>query len=127
GRQVVEQDDPLAADQQALIEAVSDQLATLPDPPAAAVALGRAWGSRLAEPGDAAEPAAIAVLARPGFTPTTTAEGILLQTCPLLAAARRRPEVVCGIHQGMLETATGSPVTLLPFAHPDGCLLRTID
>ncbi len=125
GRQVVDQDDPIAADQQALIEAVSDQLATGPDPRAAAVALGKGWGERLADHGQPAEHAVMQVLARQGFTPTATPEGILLQTCPLLDAARRRPEVVCGIHQGMLEAAAGRPVALLPFASPDGCLVRT--
>jgi predicted ArsR family transcriptional regulator len=126
GQQVVDQDELPATDQQALVEAVSEQLATLPDPPAAAIALGRAWGERLAARDPEPHPTVVRVLARQGFTPATIAEGILLRTCPLLDAARRRPEVVCGIHQGMLAAASGRAVTLLPFAHPDGCLARTV-
>jgi predicted ArsR family transcriptional regulator len=114
--------DERTEDQQALVEAVADHLASVPDPQRAATQLGRAWGARLAgDPGG--EPDVLEVLARQGFTPAPSPAGIVLQTCPLLTAARRRPEIVCGIHRGMLEAVAGRPVVLVPFGAPDGCLV----
>lgn len=116
----------------ALLDAIADQFGGLPDPAATALELGRAWGARLADPavdGLPSEPgAAPAILAealtRQGFSPEPHFVGLRLRTCPLLSAARRNPEVVCGIHQGMIEATTTTPVTLVPFAEPGGCLVR---
>lgn len=51
---------------------------------------------------------------------------ILLRTCPLLDAARERPEVVCRVHEGLVEGFLRSggddaDVTVEPFAAALGC------
>ena len=50
---------------------------------------------------------------------------IRLVTCPLLAAARQQPGVVCGIHQGLVEGLTDQRyrLTLTPFAEPGACVV----
>ncbi len=102
----------------ALVEAVADSLRTGPDPETAARDLGRSWGGRL--PGARLVPA----LAAQGFSPLRRADDILLRTCPMLEAARRDPVVVCSVHQGMLDALAGPDLTLVPFATPEGCLVR---
>ncbi|MCC6497852.1 MAG: transcriptional regulator, partial [Propionibacteriaceae bacterium] len=89
-------------------------------PRRAALELGHAWGSNLGDPPGGL----LGVLARQGFTPRPTPEGILLQTCPLLEVARRNPEVVCSIHQGLIDATSGSPAELVPFATTGACLIR---
>ena len=119
GRQVAVEDTD-RDDQRGLLTAVAAQLGRSPDPRTAALELGRAWGSALgAPPGGLPE-----LLARQGFTPRATPEGILLQTCPLLDVARRNPEVVCSIHQGLIDATSESPAELVPFAVPGACLIR---
>lgn len=145
GRQVAGSSDA-ADDRGALLDAVADLVADGPDPRAAALALGRAWGARLGAeatdsplarpttPGlvegsthpEASTGSAIdlaVLLARQGFTPERHPDGLRLLTCPLLAAAGRHPEVVCTIHQGLIEAAASGPVRLLPFAEPGACLV----
>ncbi len=120
GRQVA-LEEPDRDQHTALVEAVAEQLADRPDPGAAARELGRAWGDRL----NRRQPQTlVGALAGQGFTPEPTEDGIALLTCPLLAAARQRPEVVCSIHQGLLESLSTGPVRLLPFAAPGACLVR---
>ena len=47
-----------------------------------------------------------------------------LRTCPMLESAREHPEVICRVHQGLVEGALGgADVTLLPFAEPGACVL----
>lgn len=78
--------------------------------------------------------ATVDLLAEWGYTPEIatsdrgrTAE-ITLVDCPFLALARDNPEVVCGIHRGLLRgamTAAGEPdaaVSLRPFVAPRRCL-----
>lgn len=120
GRQVAVED-PDRDGGSALVEAVAEHLAGTADPAVAAHSVGRNWGSRLAAAyGDDLE----AILARQGFTPMRTPEGIALRTCPMLAAARRHPEVVCGIHQGQIDAISHDPQQLLPFARAGACLIR---
>lgn len=121
GRQVAGED-PRRDQQTALVEAVAEQLAATDAPVAAAEALGRLWGRKLGGP---EQPGLIDALAAQGFTPEVRDTGIALLTCPLLAAARQRPEVVCAIHQGLLDALSVEPVQLRPFALPDACLVRT--
>lgn len=124
GHQVAGQDERLDG-YSALIEALADHLSSDPDPWAAAVEVGRAWGRRLPAGEDGPGRSDVsAVLAAQGFTPTATPDGILLQTCPMLEAARRCPDVICRIHQGMLQAAAESAVVILPFATPAGCLVQ---
>lgn len=52
--------------------------------------------------------------------------GVVLRTCPLLDAARESPDVVCTVHEGLVEgflSARGSAaqVAVVPFAAPHGC------
>lgn len=76
---------------------------------------------------------ALDMLLRWGYTPEvrTLAEErgaeITLHQCPFLAVAAVRPDVVCGVHRGLLRGAmelAGEPdveVTLRPFVGPDTC------
>jgi predicted ArsR family transcriptional regulator len=55
---------------------------------------------------------------------------VRLTTCPLLEAAHRFPDVVCGVHLGIVRAALeeygGDPTRseLLPFAEPGACRLE---
>lgn len=112
---------------------------TSSDPRRDAITAGRSWGRELAqEAGPPREAGAEAVrrhvaalLDRVGFAPrldrrATTAR---LTQCPLLETAKRFPEVVCGVHlgivQGALEEygADGTGVDLRPFSEPGACRL----
>lgn len=119
GRQVALQDPELDSPG-ALVEAVAEHLAATPDPVAAARAVGIGWGRQLAsDRHDLVE-----ILAAQGFTPEPAPDSIALRTCPLLASARRSPEVVCAIHQGLIDALSPEPLRLLPFAVPGACLIR---
>jgi predicted ArsR family transcriptional regulator len=105
-----------------------------------AVAAGAEWGHELARstgrPADRSHLAArrqvVAVLGGMGFDPRTDGDAALvrLTSCPLLAAARRYPDVVCGVHAGIARGAIAeygaddSGVALTAFAEPGACLLR---
>jgi predicted ArsR family transcriptional regulator len=67
-----------------------------------------------------------------GFDPEVDAAErsvVRLRCCPLLEAAYREPEVVCGVHLGIVRGALeeqGAPthgLELAPFAEPGACLL----
>lgn len=123
-----------------------------------AAAAGEEWGRQLARPhatraaaaaaaaaasdaaaaatdtGDRAATArrtVIAVLDEVGFAPQAdpSATDVRLTRCPLLAAAHEHPDVVCGVHRGLVRGALaelGSPaaeVVLVPFAEPGACRL----
>ena len=94
-----------------------------------------------ARPERGAEPARTAVAARRevvalldevGFAPETDARAavVRLTRCPLLEAAHKYPDVVCGVHLGLAQGALeeyGAPpdgAELLPFAEPGACRLR---
>ncbi len=113
------------------------------DPGADARAIGNAWGTSLADRPDQdvgralpAHEQVIGLLGRLGFSPVAeTGSGagsgttVLLQTCPLLEAARRHPEVVCQVHFGLVAGALeangelSDGLSLVPFARPGSCLL----
>jgi predicted ArsR family transcriptional regulator len=102
-----------------------------------AIDAGRRWGRRLAgdrEPGDGeadARSAVVALLGRFGFAPEPDAGQavVRLTRCPLLEAARRHPEIVCGVHlgivRGALEVHGGEAerADLRAFSEPGACLL----
>lgn len=109
------------------------------DPAHDARLAGRAWGHRLAEDSATTEP--VAVLGRMGFAPEATEHGadsadgadgadVRLTRCPLLAAAREAPDIVCGVHHGLVEGLlehsgrSTAGVELLPFAEVGACRLR---
>lgn len=104
--------------QTALLEAVADHLAANSDPGAAAHEVGLAWGRRLA-----AGVGLVELLAGQGFTPEVQGDDIALRTCPLLDAARGNPDVVCGIHQGLIDAVSDRPMRLAPFARPGACVV----
>jgi predicted ArsR family transcriptional regulator len=67
-----------------------------------------------------------------GFAPRADARSsvVRLTRCPLLEAAHKYPDIVCGVHLGLargaLEEYRADPggTELLPFAEPGACLLR---
>src|SRR5690606_28270603 len=78
----------------------------------------------------------IELLAEWGYTPEAeqvegaAAVDVTLRDCPFLDLARAHPDVVCGVHRGLLRgalTAVGEPdarVSLQPFVGPDICRAR---
>lgn len=111
---------------------------TSSDPHADAVRAGEDWGHALAEakgrPGQNAvdrRGRTTEVFHDMGFEPTADAEHVevRLTRCPLLDAATKHPEVVCGVHlgiaRGVLDSfgLDGSRADLQPFAEPGACLL----
>lgn len=127
----------------ALVDALSDHLATTADDPAGtAEQLGRRYAERLHLPAPVGSPdddgAAFTALAdymgRLGFGPRLDPRtGVArLLTCPLLGAARRHEDVVCGFHRGMAQgllerhLPAGAAITIDAFAEPGACLLSMI-
>lgn len=101
-----------------------------------AIRAGTEWGHELArnQPLSPAAPdprrQVTTLLAGIGFGPEAAAEQSLrLTRCPLLDAARQYPDVVCGVHLGIVRGAleeygtdpTG--VDLFPFSEPGACRL----
>jgi predicted ArsR family transcriptional regulator len=112
---------------------------TSKDPRGDAAAAGEAWGHELVRDraGSAPDPVAarhrvLELLEDLGFDPRRDPEDaahVRLVRCPLLEAAHRHPEVVCGVHLGLvrgaLEEYGADPggTDLVPFAEPGACLL----
>ena len=113
---------------------------TSPDPAADAEVAGAEWGRRLAR--DHGRPArdslaaarreVVALLDEVGFAPEPDARHtvVRLTRCPLLEAAHQHPDVVCGVHLGLVRGALeeygadAAGTELRPFAEPGACLLR---
>ncbi len=121
GLQVAGQDDTWDGSS-ALVAALAEQFATGPDPVASAQELGRRWGRRLRD----SDAGLLTTLAAQGFTPRIGDDGIELRTCPLLTTARQLPQVVCSIHQGLIDELSDDPLRLVPFARPGACVLRPV-
>jgi len=113
---------------------------TSADPRADAVVAGEEWGHDLARR-HGRPPSRGAVVARRevvdlldelGFAPETDgrAEEVRLTRCPLLEAAHRYPDVVCGVHLGIARGALDeydadpSAAALFPFSEPGACRLH---
>jgi predicted ArsR family transcriptional regulator len=121
-----------------LAAALVGSLATGPDPAAAAVTAGRAWGARLADgpparSGPDGVRALVSLLDELGFAPQWPAPGpddgrVALRHCPFLELATTDAQVVCSLHLGLMQgamTTLAAPVSverLEPFAGPDLCL-----
>ena len=103
-----------------------------------AIDAGRRWGRQLATArgpgtGDDADArrAVVKLLDGLGFAPQPDARHVVvrLTRCPLLEAARRHPEIVCGVHlgivRGALEVQGGEidGANLFAFSEPGACLL----
>jgi predicted ArsR family transcriptional regulator len=112
------------------------------DPHAAAVRAGRDWGRALAGPLNdttvrtAPVDGLVRVLDGLGFTPQVVdrpnpaAAVVHLRSCPFLDLALAHPDVVCGVHQGLIGGALGAlgasaaDTDLEPFAAPGACVVR---
>jgi len=113
---------------------------TTSDPWDPAVQAGEEWGHNLARSRSStssADPAAarravIGLLDEMGFAPEAAERDhiVKLTRCPLLEAAHRYPDAVCGVHLGLARGALrehgADPggTELIPFAEPGSCLLR---
>ena len=123
-----------------LAAALAASLARLSENPGrVATAAGEEWGRELARDRGAvpvSPPAArdlvLRLLDDLGFAPETTPAQparVRLTRCPLLEAAHRHRDVVCGVHlgivRGALEEQGADPTgtVLEPFAEPGSCLL----
>lgn len=109
------------------------------DPRSEAVEAGEAWGRQLAQGSDrrparnatAARREVVGMLEELGFAPEADARAavVRLRRCPLLEAAHQYPDVVCGVHLGLVRGALdelgGDPeaADLRPFAEPGACRL----
>lgn len=134
-----------SADHAGLLAGLAAALATTvqrtsPDPHASAVRAGREWGRDRASArplapggdGDAARRRVVDLLDEAGFAPRAdrSAGWVRLTRCPLLATARRHPDIVCGVHLGLVQGALAeygadaAAAELVPFAEPGACLLR---
>lgn len=105
-----------------------------------ALAAGTDWGRDLAQGRDAAPTRSaaaarrevVALLDEIGFAPDADARAsvVRLTRCPLLDAARKYPDVVCGVHLGIVRGALAEygadpeRTDLLPFAEPGACRLE---
>lgn len=109
---------------------VEEVLESVDDPSSAAYRAGQRWGGKLLDdvPADLTPKQAVErQLAAVGFAPEPTDEGgWRLVRCPLLASARRHPEVVCNVHRGVVAAlfeGLGEPseVSVFPFSEPGAC------
>lgn len=108
------------------------------DPHAAGVRVGRAWGRALAAPLAPTAPIGglVRVLDGLGFTPqvvdrpTPSSAVVHLRSCPYLDVALKSPDVVCGVHQGVVGGvlgalgALGVDAELDPFGAAGACVVR---
>lgn len=115
---------------------VIDQVSNAPRQDA--IQAGQRWGARLAAEGAAGAGGAasgpqqvVRLLDGLGFAPQPDArhEVVRLTRCPLLEAASRYPDIVCGVHLGLVRGALeayggdAGGVDLLPFNEPGACTL----
>jgi predicted ArsR family transcriptional regulator len=105
-----------------------------PDPHTA----GRVWGRALAGAQGPAAPldGLMRILTRLGFDPKLASgpgadpATVLLRSCPYLELAETSPDVVCGVHLGLISGALGAlggraaATELKPFGAPDGCVIH---
>ncbi|WP_066904767.1 helix-turn-helix transcriptional regulator [Millisia brevis] len=110
-----------------LLDLLIAGLADTSDGPARAIRAGRRWVDGFTAVVDHSADAGarlLGVLDRLGFDPLVDEHDIRLRACPFRASARAHPEVVCSVHQGLVEQLSDTTVTLLPFVEPELCLIR---
>ena len=106
---------------------------------AAAVRAGERWadamGSQVDDASALPDPVVelVDVLDSLGFDPEVSGDDILMHECPFRSAARERPDVVCAVHQGLVQrrlarggsaSSAGSAARLVPFVEPELCVVR---
>lgn len=136
-------EDPAATELAGLALALAEALTQgSPTPAEDATRAGIGWGVQLAQevagtpadtpPGTPSDIGLLqAVLSRMGFAPEAAGgpDVVRLTRCPLLEAARARPEIVCSVHRGLVQGvlrfagSAGRETRLQPFAEPGACLL----
>ena len=98
------------------------------------VGMGPVPGAATASSAVAARREVVTLLEELGFAPSPDARvGVVkLRRCPLLEAAHQHPEVVCGVHLGIVrgalnelgvDTDRTERTTLQPFSEPGACRL----
>ena len=103
----------------AFVDALADHLESSPHPGAAAVSIGRRWGAHLSEAPD--HDSVVGTIIGQGSGTDGILDGHEFRSCPLVISARS-PEVVCGLHQGLIDALAPVPMTLAPFARPGMCM-----
>ena len=104
-----------------------------------AIRAGREWGKELARArpmdGRVTLPrirrATLEMLDSLRFAPQSASRGssVRLTTCPLLDAAKKNPDIVCGVHLGIIRGAieeygaNGEETSLVAFSEPGACQL----
>lgn len=120
--QVRAQSSPLRSTREyaSLVDALVEQLKEMStNLQADATAVGERWADDVKE-GEAL----VDVLTHMGFEPVQESpRSLMLETCPVLAAAHNNPDAVCAMHQGFLRAVSGENVTLEPFVE-GGCRLH---
>jgi predicted ArsR family transcriptional regulator len=108
------------------------------DPQAAGRRAGRDWGRAMASELGRTAPLSglLRVLERLGFQPRVAdrpaadSAVIHLRSCPFLELVEANPDVVCGVHLGVIAGALGAlgasaaDTALEPFAAPGACVVR---
>ncbi|KAB1645182.1 helix-turn-helix transcriptional regulator [Gulosibacter chungangensis] len=113
---------------------------TVPDAVREARRTGTTWGARLAaerqdDKEETTRSRVLEVMREQGFAPVeensdaSATATIALRVCPLLAAAAEYSEVICAVHEGMIEGIARSQdptasAELEPFAPGGVCVLR---
>ncbi|MBC7593181.1 MAG: transcriptional regulator [Kineosporiaceae bacterium] len=103
-----------------------------------AISAGEKWGKELAEaapPVEGVRHQLITLLDELGFSPESDRSdgAVRLRSCPMIEVAQQHPDVVCGVHKGMirgiLKNIGGDPESteLLAFYEPDACHLHFRD
>ncbi len=123
-----------------LASALAAQIArTSSRPRDEAIRAGQEWGKELARArpldGRATVPrirrATLEMLNSLRFAPEPASRGsyVRLTTCPLLDAAKKNPDIVCGVHLGIIRGAieeygaNGEETALAAFSEPGACQL----
>lgn len=124
GEQVASVDDRLDRSE-SLVRGIADFAAGTTDPVTTARAVGYAWGAQVLTEFDGPPPADALrqVLAAHGFAPQDVPQGIELRACPLLDTSRPGPDLVCEVHQGLVNALAGRPREVVPFSRPGACLV----
>lgn len=122
-----------SGDEYRLLATVLTQVAArTPDGVAACEEAGRAWGRELvAAAGEGDDVAAVVeLLAVQGFQPSANGRTIGMRRCPFHDLAETSPEVVCGLHRGLIDgalAARGSDLAVAEldvFPTPGVCFAR---